>query len=105
MLSLMMRDIREDLSLFSSGRARNGGAGKLRASAAARPRWNRRAMRARTRMPKESTDLIGSFRRENVFKLAGLLLDFRLTVHSQAVGKQALGQAMPPDNAAGPLPS
>src|SRR6266852_5973801 len=98
MIGPVTRDIPE-LTLFLIG-AGGHSPGKPRASAAARARWNRRAMRARTRMPKESTYLIGSFRRENMLELASLLFNFRLTVHSQAVGKQTLGQAMPPDNAA-----
>src|ERR1700756_4309130 len=69
-------------------------------SPAARSGRNRRPVRTGTRMAEERADLIGRFGRKNVLKLAGLLLDLRLAVHCQAVSKQALGQQMPPDNAA-----
>ena len=70
-------------------------------ASAARPRRNRRAMRAGARVSEEGAYLVGGFGREDVFELAGLLLDFRFAVHGQAVGEQALGQAMAADDAAG----
>jgi hypothetical protein len=42
-------------------------------------------------MSQKRADLIGSFRREDVLELAGLLLDFGFAVHGEAVGKKALG--------------
>ena len=60
-------------------------------------------MRACSRMSQERADLIRRFGRENVLELAGLLLDFRLAVHRQAVGEQALGQTVAANDAAGPL--
>ena len=57
-------------------------------------------MRAGTRMSQERTDLVRRFRRKDVLKLAGLLLDFSLAVHGKAVGEEPFGQPMPPDDAA-----
>jgi hypothetical protein len=57
-------------------------------------------MRAGTRVPKESADFVSRFRRENMLELAGLLLDFRFAVHSQAVGEKALRQPVATDDAA-----
>ena len=54
---------------------------------AARPRRNRRPMRARARMSEERADLVRRFRRENVFELARLLFDLGLAVHRQTIGK------------------
>src|SRR5437588_9686487 len=54
-------------------------------------------------MRQECADLIGGFGREDVLELARLLFDLAFAVHSQTVGEQALGQAMPPDNASGTL--
>lgn len=51
-------------------------------------------------MSKKGADLVGSFGREDMLKLAGLLLDFRFAVHGQAVSKETLGQTMPADDAA-----
>ena len=51
-------------------------------------------------MAEEGANFVGGFRGEDVLKLAGLLLDFRFTVHGQAVGKKALGKAMAADDAA-----
>src|ERR1700689_352375 len=48
---------------------------------AARPRRNRRPVWASPRMPQEGADFVGRFRRQDVFELARLLLDFRLAVH------------------------
>ena len=56
-------------------------------------------------MAQEGAYFVGSPGREDVFELAGLLLDFRFAVHCQAVGEQAFGKAVTPDNAAGALAS
>ena len=56
-------------------------------------------------MTEESTNLIRSFRRENMLKLACLLLDLAFAVHGKAVGEQAFRQAMASNNAGGTLPS
>ena len=72
-------------------------AGVLCASAT-RPFWNRRSMRTSPRMPQKRADLVRSFRRENVLKLASLLLDFGFAVHRQTIGKQPLRQAVPPND-------
>ena len=58
-------------------------------------------MRTSLRMTQETANLIGSLRRENVLKLACLLLDLRLAIHRQTVCKQPLSQPMPPDNVRG----
>src|SRR5208283_1233667 len=76
---------------------------KLSFSPAAPSRRNRRPMRAGPRMPQKSTNLVRSFRRKNVLKLASLLLDFRFAVHGQAVGKQPLRQQMAANDAARPF--
>lgn len=60
-------------------------------------------MRAGPWMPKERADFVGRLRRKNVLELTRLLLDFRLAVHRQTVGKEPLGQPVPPDNAPGAL--
>ena len=44
--------------------------------------------------PRKRADLIGGFRREDVLKLASLLLDFRFAVHSEAVGEKPLRQTV-----------
>ena len=71
--------------------------------AAAWSRRNGRAVRAGARMAEEGADLVGGFGRKDVLELAGLLLDFGLAVHGQAVGEQALGQAMAADDVGGAL--
>src|SRR5580704_15492077 len=71
-----------------------------RSRPAAGPRRNRRPVRASSRMPKKRADFIRRLGRKNVLELAGLLLDFRLAVHGQAIGKETLRQPMPPDDAA-----
>jgi hypothetical protein len=53
----------------------------------------------------EGTDLVGGFRREYVLKLAGLLFNFRLAVHGERIGEEALGQAVPANNVGGALMS
>lgn len=45
-------------------------------------------------MVQEGADLVGRFRREDVLKLAGLLLDLGFTVEGKAIGEQALCQPM-----------
>ena len=56
-------------------------------------------------MAQERADLIRGFGGEDVLELAGLLLDFGFAVHGEAVGEQALGQAMTADDAAGAFAS
>ncbi len=62
-------------------------------------------MRASPRMSKERADLVGRFGREDMLELAGLLLDFRLAIHGQAIGEETLGQAVTADDAAGAFAS
>jgi hypothetical protein len=38
-------------------------------------------------MPKECADFVGRFRRQDVFELARLLLDFCFAIHRQRIGK------------------
>ena len=52
-------------------------------------------------MPEEGAYLIRRFRRENVLKLACLLLDLAFAVHGETVGEQAFRQAMPSNDAGG----
>ena len=52
-------------------------------------------------MAQESADLVCSAGRQDVLELTGLLLDFRLAVHGEAVRKQALCQSMATDDATG----
>ena len=54
-------------------------------------------------MPEERADFIRSFGRQDVLKLASLLLDFRFAIHGQRVGEEALRETMTPDNVGGPL--
>jgi len=68
---------------------------------AAGARRNRRAVRASCGMTQEGADFIRSARREDVLELTSLLLDFAFAVHGEAVGEQALGEAMAADNADG----
>jgi hypothetical protein len=56
-------------------------------------------------MAEEGADLVGCLGRQDVFELAGLLLDLGLAVHGEAVGEEALGEAVTADNAAGALAS
>ncbi len=58
-------------------------------------------MRAGPGVSEEGANLICRFRRKNVLKLAGLLLDFRLAIHRQAVGEKAFGETVAADDAAG----
>ena len=62
-------------------------------------------MRAGAGVTEKGADLFGSFLREDVFELAGLLLDLGLAVEGQAVSEQALGQAMTANNVGGALAS
>ena len=54
-------------------------------------RRDRRAMRTSFRMSQESTNLVGRFRREYVFELAGLLFNLGFVFEREAIGEQALG--------------
>ena len=47
----------------------------------------------------ECADLVGRFGRQDVFELAGLLLDFGFAVHGEAVGEKPLCQTMPSNDA------
>src|SRR5271166_214744 len=67
----------------------------VRLLSAARPRRNRRTMRARTRVSKKCADLVRCFGRQNMLELARLLLDFGFAVHGERIGKQPLRQPMP----------
>jgi len=58
-------------------------------------------VRASSWVPKKRADLVGRFRRQNMLEFAGLLLDFRFTVHGQAVCEEALCEAMAADDASG----
>src|ERR1700686_2326176 len=91
LMHLVPRELTDGVYRFSLGDS---------LSRAARSRRNRCPVRASAWVAEERADLIGSFGRKNVLKLAGLLLDLRLAVHRQAVRKQPLGQPMPPDDAA-----
>lgn len=62
-------------------------------------------MRASRRMTQERAYLIRCFRAEDMFELAGLLFDFRFTVHGKAVGEQALGETMAANDADGAFAS
>ncbi len=64
-----------------------------------RPWRDSRAVRASRRMPQERAYLVRCFRAEDVFELAGLLFDFAFTVHGEAVGEEALREAMATDDA------
>src|SRR5882724_6225325 len=72
---------------------------------ATRPGRNGGTVRTGRRMTQERTDFIRSFLRKNVFELAGLLGDLGLVLHVQAVGKEPLGQPMPPNDVSGALSS
>ena len=55
-------------------------------------------MWARPRMTQKCANLVRRPRREDVFELAGLLLDLRLALEGKAVGKQPLGETVTPDD-------
>src|SRR5579862_119086 len=67
---------------------------ELQIAFAARAKRDRRAVGTSSGMTEEGADFVGRLGRENVLELAGLLLDLRFAVESQAVGEQALGQAV-----------
>ena len=56
-------------------------------------------------MTQKSADLVGSFGREDMLELAGLLFDFGLAVHGEAVGEKAFREAMAADDAGGAFAS
>ena len=60
-------------------------------------------MRAGERMSQKCADLVRRLGRENMLKLAGLLLDFGFAVHRQAVGKKPLRKPVATNNISGPL--
>src|SRR5437870_6290650 len=49
-------------------------------------------------MTQKGTNFVGCFWREDVFEPARLLLDLRLAIQSQAVGKQPLRKPVPADD-------
>src|SRR5689334_9804201 len=71
--------------------------------AAARAGRNGSAVGAGAGMSEEGADFVGGLGREDVFELAGLLLDFRFAVHGEAIGEEALGEAMTADDGSGAL--
>lgn len=54
-------------------------------------------------MIEEGADFVGRFGREDVFELAGLLLDFGFAVHGERVGEEAFGETMAADDVGGAL--
>src|SRR5207245_11392611 len=54
-------------------------------------------------MTQERADLVRGFGREDVLELARLLLDLRLAIQSQAVGKQPLRKPVPANDVGGTL--
>ena len=58
-------------------------------------------MWARFGVAEKRADLIRSPWREDMFEFAGLLFDFGLAVHREAIGKQPFSQAVTTDNTAG----
>ena len=74
------------LSLLYDSRNVNG----VRSHASGRAavaRGNGCAVRASARVSKECTDSVSGFRRENVLELTGLLFNFCLVFHAQALGE------------------
>src|ERR1700688_878961 len=72
---------------------------------AARSWGDGRAVGTSPGMSEEGAYLVGGFRREDVFELAGLLLDFGLAIQRQAVSEETFRQTMAANNIGGPLPS
>lgn len=56
-------------------------------------------MRARPRVPKKCADLIGRLWRKNMLEFASLLFDLGFAIHCQAIGEQALRQAVSTNDA------
>src|SRR5438477_10697218 len=56
-------------------------------------------------MSEEGADLVSRSWRQDVLKLAGLLLDFGLTIHGETVREEPLGETVPANDAAGLLAS
>src|SRR5437870_9151732 len=54
-------------------------------------------------MTQKGTNFVGCFWREDVFEPARLLLDLRLAIQSQAVGKQPLSKPVPANDVGGAL--
>ena len=54
-------------------------------------------------MTQERADLVRGFGREDVLEFARLLLDLRLAIQSQAVGKQPLRKPVPANDVGGTL--
>ena len=68
------------------------------AAVTARARWDGRSVRTSPGMAEETADLVGGLGRQDVFKLAGLLLDLGFAVEGKTVGEEALSQAMSADD-------
>jgi len=83
-----------------NGLSQLGGASLVSFVAATRSWWNQGAVWTGSGVAEESANLVGGSGRENVFELAGLLLDFRFAIHCKTVGEEALGETMAADNAA-----
>src|SRR5437879_8248540 len=60
-------------------------------------------MRTRPWMTQKRADLVRGFGREDVLEFARLLLDLRLAIQSQAVGKQPLRKPVPANDVGGTL--
>src|SRR5579863_475858 len=80
-----------------------GNAGEVSGAAAAGAQGNERPVGAGARVAEECAYLVGGFGRENVFELAGLLFDFGFAVHGEAVGEEALREAVAADDVGGAL--
>src|ERR1017187_4768419 len=76
----------------------NRGACRFCLFSAARSRRDRRAVRARTRVAEERTDFVRRFGGQDVFELAGLLLDFGFAIHGERIGKESFSKAMSADD-------
>ena len=60
-------------------------------------------MRASPGMTKKAADFVGRFGRQDVFKLARLLFDFRFAVKGEAVCEQAFSETVTADDVGGAL--
>ena len=70
---------------------------------AAFARRNRTAMGTGSRVPEEGTDFLGDLGRENVLKLAGLLLNFFFVLHLQGLREETFGKTMATNDIGGTL--
>ena len=62
-------------------------------------------MRTSAGMAEEGAYLIRGFGGEDVFEFAGLLLNFGLAIHGEAVGEEPFGETVAANNASRPLPA